>query len=460
MLPLFMAQPALVAPAPLRESETPAEIVALRRDYAEDLLCLFSWALDIKFTDAEKARFIKERELEWESGNSNWQCQFIGHYWALLTLPKEAVSGNKDANKKEITDFIVANAKAGQPDCIWIQKRLGQDDEIEELPLSKARRAPLEKMSFDTAIDSVPVTFIGTTIQAKLTVLDVANCLHKVSLMLQTPFTPAQRQEFVERAKKHWRKYRGDWSSNSTSPNQNPFSYTNNSANYFVYKYDLKHNEKEIRSYTERGERDSAWLMKIYDNAWHRTPLIASEPGLSRRIISDYTALQAARINEILGSKAVIADVPAIIKMQKEIIAKWPTYSALKREAILKAPSGLFNFYEVYPNCAPLYREHQKYLWSREMAVTNPQLKPIVDARAAEFAKIAKKNPNWQEEMEKANQEAINAFLQKNEEKHQRLMKMMDRMYDSMVFSGKMNAINNAILRAPAGTTVHIDIRP
>ncbi len=460
MLPLLISQPALVASAPSLQAETPAEIIALRHDYAEDLLCLFSWALDIKFTDAEKARFIKERELEWESGNSNWQCQFIGHYWALLTLPKEAVSGNKDANKKEITDFIVANAKAGQPDCIWIQKRLGQDDEIEELPLSKARRAPLEKMSFDTAIDSVPVTFIGTTIQAKLTVLDVANCLHKVSLMLQTPFTPEQRQEFVERAKKHWRKHREDWSSSSTSPNQNPFSYVNNSANYFVYKYDLKHNEKEIRSYTERGERDSVWLMKIYDNAWHRTPLIASEPGLSRRIISDYTALQAARLNEILGSKAVIADVPTIIKMQKEIVTKWPTYSPAKRENILRSPRELSSFYQVYPHFTPLYQEHQKYLWSKEMVASMPALKPIVEARAAEFVRIAKKNPNWKEEMEQNNQAAFNAFLQKNEEQHQRLMKMMDRIYDSTVFSGKMNAINNAILRAPAGTTVHIDIRP
>jgi hypothetical protein len=459
MLPLFLAQPALVAPAPAQGSTAPAEIVALRRDYAEDLLCLFSWALDIKFTDAERARFIKERELEWESGNNNWQCQFIGHYWALLTLPKEAVDGNKDANKKEITDFIIANAKASQPDCIWIQKRLG-DDEVNDLPISKARRAPLEKMRFDAAIDSMPLTFAGTTIQTELKVLDVANCLAKVSMMLQTPFTPEQRQEFVERAKKHWRKYRGDWGRNSTSPNQNPFSYVNNGANYFVYKYNLQHNEKEIRSFTERGERDSMWLMKIYDNAWHRTPLIASEPGLSRSIVCDYTRLQAARINEILGRKAVLADVSASIQMQKEIVAKWSTYSPAKRETILKAPSGLFNIYEVYPYCASLYQEHQKYLWGRDMVASIPQLKPVVDARAAEFAKIAKKNPNWKEDMDKANQEAINAYLQKNEEKHQRMMKIMDRMYDSMVFSNKMTALNNAILRAPSGSTVHIDIRP
>jgi hypothetical protein len=454
-----MAQPALVAPAPAQGSEAPAEIVALRRDYAEDLLCLFSWALDIKFTDAERVRFIRERELEWESGNNNWQCQFIGNYWALLTLSKEAVSGNKDSNKKEITDFIVSNAKSGQPDCIWIQKRLN-DDEVNELPISKARRAPLEKMSFDTALDSVPLTFAGTTIQSELKVLDVANCLAKVSLMLQTPFTPAQRQEFVERAKKHWRKYRGDWGDRSTSPNQNPFSYVNNSSVYFVYKYNLEHNEKEIRSFTERGERDAVWLMKIYDNAWHRTPLIASEPGLSRRIVSDYTALQVARINEILGKTTLIADVPMIIKMQKEIVAKWPTYSPVKREGILKAPRELSSFYQVYPHFSPLYQEHQKYLWSREMVASMPALKPVVDARAAEFAKIAKKNPNWKEDMERNNQEVFDAFLKRDMKQHERLIDMMIDIRKSQDFSNKINALNNAILRAPAGSTVHIDIRP
>ena len=75
-----------------RFAQSPAEIAALSRDYAEDLLAFFSWALDIKFTDIEKAQFIKERLLEWESGNNNWQCLFIGEYWALLMLPKERLA--------------------------------------------------------------------------------------------------------------------------------------------------------------------------------------------------------------------------------------------------------------------------------------------------------------------------------------------------------------------------------
>ncbi|WP_196300817.1 hypothetical protein, partial [Streptococcus pneumoniae] len=90
------------------------------------LLAYFSWALDIKFTDAEKARFIKERLMEWESGNSNWQCLFIGEYWALLPLSKERLAAYTDSQKKYLLDIVIANVKAGQPDVIWIQKRLGQ----------------------------------------------------------------------------------------------------------------------------------------------------------------------------------------------------------------------------------------------------------------------------------------------------------------------------------------------
>ena len=177
-------------------------------------------------------------------------------------------------------------------------------------------------------------------------------------------------------------------------------------------------------------------------------------------MVSDYTSLRAQQLNEVLGQKAVIADVPSIIKLQKEVLAKWPAMSAAKKEAILTAPRALSSIYQVYPHFSPLYQEYQKHLWGQDMVASIPQIKPAVDARAAEFAKIAKKNPNWKDEMEKNNQAIFTAFLQRNEEQHQRLMKNMDRMYDSVVFSGKMNAINNAILRAPSGSTVRIDIRP
>jgi hypothetical protein len=444
-----------------RRAQTAAEVSALSQDYAQDLLALFSWGLDIRFTDAEKARFIKERLLEWESGNNNWQCVYIGDYWTFLTLTKEQRAGNKEAMKKRLLDFVVANAKAGQPDILWIQKRLGQDDDVEELPVSKARRAPLEKMRGDGVVDSMQTSAIlGATITVELTAVAVSDCLSKVSEMLQTPFTPEQRQEFVERAKKHWRKYREDWGGRVVSFNKNALSYVNDSSTYMVYKNDLQHNEAAIRGFTERGDRDSVWLMKIYDSAWHRTPLLASEPGLSRRIISDYTALRAQQINAILGQKAVIADVPAIINMQKEILAKWPMMPAAKRQAILEAPRGLASIYQVYPNFTPLYQEYQKHLWGQEMVASTPQLKPVVEARAQEFAQIAKKNPNWKAEMEANNQAAFQAFLQRDQEAHQRLMKTMDRMYDSVVFSNKMTALNNAILRAPAGSTVNITIRP
>jgi hypothetical protein len=452
----LMTPLAISAPA---HAQAPAEIPALSRDYAEDLLSYFSWALDIKFTEAEKARFIKERLMEWESGNSNWQCLFIGEYWALLTLPKERLAAYKDSQKKILLDFVIANAKAGQPDCIWLQKRLGQDDEIDEFPASKGRRAPLEKLSADTAVDTMKVTFV-VTIDANLTAFDVAVCLSKVSMMLQTPFTPEQRQEFVERAKKHWRKYRDDWGSQVVTFNKNPISFVNDKATFMVYKNSLDHNEKAVREFAERGERDALWLMKIYDSAWHRTALIPSEPALTRRVVSDYAALRAQQINQILGTKAAVADVAAILQVQKEVLAKWASYSPAKRAAILAAPSGLSSIYQVYPHFAPLYQEYQKHLWGQEMVASIPQLKPIVDARAKEFAAIAKKNPNWKAEMEANNQATFQAFLQRNEEAHQRLMKQMDRMYDSVVFSGKMAAAASLIRNAPNGTTVHVDIRP
>ena len=376
----------VAAVSPAAYAQSPAEIPALSQDYAEDLLALFSWGLDIRFTDAEKIRFIKERKMEWESGSSNWQCQFIGDYWTFLILSKERVAGNKEPMKKRLLDFVVANAKAGQPDVIWIQKRLGQDDEVEELPVSKARRAPLEKLPPDAVVDAMMApTPLGGTYEVRLKASEVSDCLSKVSEMLQTPFTPEQRTEFVERAKKHWRKYREDWGGRVVSSNKNLLSYVNDTSTYMVYKYDVAHNEKEIRSFTERGERDAVWLMKIFDNSWHRAPLVASEPGLSRRAIGDYTALRAQQLNEILGQKAAIADVPAIVKMQKEILAKWPTMPAAKKEAILTATRALSSIYQVYPHFSPMYQEYQKHLWGQEMVASIPQIKPVVEARAAEF---------------------------------------------------------------------------
>ena len=441
-------------------AQAPAEIPALSQDYAQDILSLFSWGLDIRFTEAEKTRFIKERLGEWESGNNLWQCQFIGDYWTFLIMNKQQLAANKEPMKKRLLDFVQYNAKDGQPDILWIQKRLGQDDEVEELPISKARRAPLEKMQPGDTVDTmnIPSAF-GGELEVKLYATQVSNCLSKISEMLLIPFTPEQRQEFVIRAKKHWRKYREDWGDRVVSLNKNPLSYVNDYSTYFVYKSDPDHNLASIRSFTERGERDAVWLVKIYENAWQNTPLIASEPGLTRRTISAYASLRSLQANEVIGTKATVADVPAILRMQKDILAKWPSLSAAKKTDILQSTKGLFRMYQVYPHFTPLYQEHEKHLWGLDMVASMPQIKPIVDARSKEFASIAKKDPNWKANMERNNEAAFKAFLQKNDADFQRQMKMMDRIYDSVVFSGKINAINNAILRAPSGSSVRIDVR-
>jgi hypothetical protein len=220
------------------------------------------------------------------------------------------------------------------------------------------------------------------------------------------------------------------------------------------------YNVKKMRNFVDRGERDAAWTMKIYDNAANRVSLIASQPEVNCDLLNDYTVLWVEQINEIVGRKALVADVPTIVKMQKEILSRWPTMPQSKKQAILNATENLWSFRNVYPHCAPLYKEHQKYVWSKELVSSVPDLKSVVEARAQEFAKIAKKDPNWKEKMEQINEAALQAYLQRQQQEFDRQMKMMDRIYDSVVFSGKMNAINNAILRAPAGTTVRIDIRP
>jgi hypothetical protein len=450
----------LATVAPATHAQAPAEMPALKRDYAEDLLALFSWGLDIRFTEAEKARFIKEREMEWESGNNTWHSIFIGDYWMFLILSKDRQAGNKEPMKKRLLDFIVYNAKAGQPDCIWIQKRLGQDDEVNDLPISKARRTALEKMAPSASVDSMEVEgILGGTITRKLSAVEVSDTLSKISEMFQIPLTPEQRTEFVERAKKHWRKYPSDWSSKVNS-NKNPISYVQSHADYIVYKNDTVHNIKKLEEFAERGERDAVWLLKLYNESWQQRPVIASEPSLNRSIINEYAVLRTMQLNEIVGQRAVIADVPLIASMQKEIVAKWATYPESKKKSILGAPKALSFMYQVYPHCTPFYKEHQKHLWGQDIASATPQIKPIVDARAKEFAIIAKKNPDWKTQMENNNETALQAYLQRKQAEYDRQLKMMDKIYDSMVFSNKMTSINNAILRAPAGSTVHIDIRP
>jgi hypothetical protein len=451
---------ALATINPTANAQAPAEMPALKRDYAEDLLALFSWGLDIRFTEAEKARFIKERDAEWESGNNTWHSVFIGDYWTFLMLSKNQQLSNKEDMKKRLLDFVVANAKAGQPDVIWIQKRLGQDDDVNDLPVSKARRTALEKMAPGAVVDSREIPgILGGTITRKLSAVDVSDTLSKISEMFQIPFTPEQRTEFVERAKKHWRKYPDDWVS-ELNFNKNPISYVHSRSTYIVYKNDTVHNIKELKEFAERGERDAVWLLKIYNESWQQRPIIASEPSLNRSIMNDYAILRTMQLNEIVGQRAIIADVPLIVSMQKEIVAKWAMYPESKKKAILGTPRALSFMYTVYPHCTPFYKEHQKHLWGQDIVVSTPQIKPIVDARAREFVLIAKKNPDWKTQMENNNEIALQAYLQRKQSEYDRQLKMMDRMYDSMVFSNKMNAINNAILRAPSGSTVHIDIRP
>ena len=101
-----------------------------------------------------------------------------------------------------------------------------------------------------------------------------------------------------------------------------------------------------------------------------------------------------------------------------------------------------------------------RHLWGLDMVKTMPQLKPLVDARTKEFADIAKKYPNWKEEMEQANQAAFQAYLQQKQQEHERLMKSLDRMYDSVVFSGKMRQLSSLVTNAPSGSTVNVTIHP
>jgi hypothetical protein len=440
-------------------AQAPGEIPALKSDYAKDMLCLFSWALDIKFTDTERTRFIKERELEWESGDLGWQCQFIGDYWTFIS-DKAVAKRNKEPMKKRLLDFVIANAKANQPDMVWIQKRLGQDDEIDDLPVSDSRRSTLDKVNGDTVLDSVPYDDGLVKLNFNLKAFDVANCLSKVCEMFQVPLTLEQKSEFVERAKKHWRKYREDWSDRGVSTKKILFSYVNDSSTYFVYARDLKHNQKALEEFAERGDRDSIWLLKIFKESAQRTPLLESEPMLSRSVIRAYASLRVAQLNEVVGQRVLTADTALAVNMIKEVLAKWSTLPAIKRSAILDAPRALASIIDVYPHFIPLYQEFQKEEWGRDLVLTTPQIKPIVDARSKAFADIAKKDPNWKSKMEENNMTAFRAYLARDEANFQRMMKMSEQMFDSMVFSNKMNAIHNAILRAPNGTTVNIQIHP
>jgi hypothetical protein len=226
----------------------PPEIAQLSFDYAHDLMSYFSWALDIRFTEAEQKRFISERRLEWVSGHNLWQTQYIGNYWALIGLPQNVLDGNKPKKKEELLDFIQFNTKQGVSDIIWIQKRLG-DDEVDQLPPSKGRRSKFELLQGNPIIDEYkkPGIISGIDIRAELTYVDVANTIDGVSSMLGLTFTPEQREEFFERAKKSWRKSPDDWS--TTAMGKSMFAYFHNTATYYVYKNDRPHNVAQIRPF-------------------------------------------------------------------------------------------------------------------------------------------------------------------------------------------------------------------
>ncbi len=451
----IIALASVLALASVAHAQLPTEIAAQSRDDAEDLLCLFSWALDIKFTDAEKERFVKERMLEWESGDNGWQSAYLGDYWEMLVTAPQDRSGRKGYLKRFLPELVLSGARAAQPEMIWIQKRLGEDDDVEELPVSGARRTPLEKREPREIVDTKE---LGGDSRLFLRAKDVADCLKRATEMFEISFTLEQRAEFLERAKKHWRKNHEDWGTSSFS--KTAFGYLHSDSDFMVYRSDLDRNIKKLREFAERGDRDSLWLLNIYENSYQRQPLIPTEPKLSRKIVAQYGMLRAMQINEVVGRKVAFSDIRSHARIVKEVVAKWPTFSAAKRAMILDAPQGLYRINNTYSHFTPLYQEYQKHLWGQDMVVSIPKLKPLVEARSAEFARIAKKNPNWKAEMEANNQAAFTAFLQKNEEAFQRQMKAMDRMYDSIVFSNKISAINNAILRAPVGTEVRIDIRP
>jgi hypothetical protein len=165
-------------------------------------------------------------------------------------------------------------------------------------------------------------------------------------------------------------------------------------------------------------------------------------------------------VNEMYGKRVAVPEVMLTINLQNEMVQKWGSYDADKKAFILDTKNLLFTFYQVYPHCIPLKREHMKYTWGKQLMKSMPSLKPYIEGQGNAFAVLAKKKPNWQEEMEETNEQALKLYIARKQVEYDRMLDNLKKMGESMEFSNKMIALQNAISRAPAGTTVNVTIRP
>ena len=165
-------------------------------------------------------------------------------------------------------------------------------------------------------------------------------------------------------------------------------------------------------------------------------------------------------LNALYGKKALAPDVMLTIQMQNHIAKGWNQFDpsntgfhSRRRHESQGDPTVVCDFRSTQTG-------HMRLLWGRELSKGMPQLKPLVDAHEKLFADLAKKDPQWQDKMEEANNQVVQAYLARKQKEYDGVLAGMKSLFDSMHFSQQMQSLQNTSNRAPAASTIHVPVRP
>jgi hypothetical protein len=204
---------------------------------------------------------------------------------------------------------------------------------------------------------------------------------------------------------------------------------------------------KTFFAFNKAGDKDGKWLEeKANKSPFWLTP-ISSEPAAGLMIFRDYAAYRICQVNLIAGQDIVPLTPSVKAKIVERTIQQWGTFSAAKRKEILSGTTLFTSHQNVWQFQIPLIREHYCHLWGLELVKSTPELKPIVDKRAAYFKNLAKKDPDWKAKADISQKQLEREIVQMHGEYLRGQTQRMKSAMDDLVKSShvlNMNILENA----------------
>jgi hypothetical protein len=426
-----------------------------KSDCIEDLLAGFEWAFGLSPTEQERDKFRKARDVEWQSGDATWQFPLIRAYRQGIaatpssnqyrfvqlrgTYQKAFQNGARAALNeplyRNVTQAGAGNTSAQIEEKEWLEAWIKKGKPIDKFIFSKAKRAFYEKENTiiaSTERDS-PYAALGVgKLKSELETPYVVKGVENFNTIYNVGLSLADREELAKRIIEDW-KQNGELSSTNPTPR--------NAIQCFLAET-YYYNADKFHAFVKMGDANGKWLQEKLDNGFFWQSPLPSLPATNLAAFRDYAAYRICQVNQVAGENIVPLTPTVKAKIIERAVQQWGTLSAEKKKEILNGTKTFATHQNIGAFNVPILHEYQCHLWGQDLVKSTPELKLIVEKRAAYFRNLVTKDPNWKVKAEIDQKKLEQNILQMQGEYLRGQTERMKSAMDDLVKSSHVLSMN------------------